>query len=268
MFKMHVKRNFKKITLTSLAVAVSLSMALPSIANENETGYEKNSPEIVNAPTESSQKITAEASSCADLNNPLGLGYAQAMAVGDMKKMIATPINTDKMFDPEASGCFNALKDFPNLSMTIPSLSDIGNSLQNALIKYATRKVCNTVNESLTELIGPLNEVLDRVSENGQIDLTGRVNKEIYKELYEIDPDLGRQMTNADSEYTWKSPTYDEMLENSGGIKTEIDTGSGFTPPPEAPDVVAPSSGEIQEQKAAPKKSIAESAKSVLSKIF
>lgn len=262
------RRNIFKVSATALAVALSLSLALPSVADEGNVPYLKESPETVNAPTESSQKVSAEAASCADINNPLGLGYAQAMAVGDMKTMIATPINTDKMFNPGEAGCFDALKDFPNLSMTIPSLSDIGNALQGALVKYATRKVCNTVNDSLTELINPLNEVMDEVSNNGKIDLTGTVNKGIYKELYEIDPALGRQMTNAGSDYTWKSPTYEEMAESSKGIIAGITTDAGFTAPTAPKETVATPAAAIQEEEPAPKKTIAESAKAAISSIF
>lgn len=263
------RKNIFKVSATAFAVILSLSIALPSVADEGEIEYVKASPEIVNAPTESSQKVSAEAASCADINNPLGLGYAQAMAVGDMKTMIATPINTDKMFNPGEAGCFDALKDFPNLSMTIPSLTDIGNALQGALVKYATRKVCNTVNDSLTELINPLNEVMDEVSTNGKIDLTGTVNKEIYKELYEIDPALGRQMTKGGDAYTWKSPTFEEMAENSKGIIAGISNDGGFTEP-KAPNenVATPSTPVIQEEEPAPKKTITESAKAVISSIF
>ena len=97
------------------------------------------------------------------------------------------------------------------------------------MIDYATRKVCNAVNDALTEVITPINEALDKVSKNGQIDMTGAYNKAVMKKLYEIDPELGRVSQSASDGYEWNvsdviSGSTDDSGSNSGtdsGTKTE-----------------------------------------------
>lgn len=151
------------------------------------------------------QNTKDEATSCADPANVEGLAHVQLETINDMKRMILTPIDTDKIFSTaNKGGCFNALKDFPNLSASIPSLSGIATALKDTLIRYATRKVCTAVNDALTETIGPISDVMNSISKRGQIDLTGEFNKQVTDELYKIDPELGRVSQPAQTEYSWE----------------------------------------------------------------
>lgn len=83
--------------------------------------------------------------------------------------------------------------------MSIPSLTSVMNSVKNTLINYAIRKTCQAVDQAFSEMLEPLEAALNSVSDRGQIDLTGAVNQEVSKKLYEVDPELGRVSTSADS---------------------------------------------------------------------
>lgn len=221
--KRNDKRNlpiYLKISAASLLLLSTVVVALPSIAEESTTvTYQsaadsrlgrEDSVALSSSLDTQVQNINQKASECGDLDNPNGLGAAQKNAYDDRITMMGAITDTDKIFDVgNKGGCFDALKNFPNLSVSIPSLSSIGSALQKTLIDYATRKVCNAVNDAVSEVINPINEVLDKVSENGQIDMTGTFNKTINKKLYEIDPELGRVSTRADGEYKWEVKTGD-----------------------------------------------------------
>lgn len=80
------------------------------------------------------------------------------------------------------------------------------NSVKDTLVKYAVRKACIVVDQAFEEMLAPLESALDKVSDRGQLDLTGMVNKQVTKQLYEVDPELGRLgVTGKDeSEYEFK----------------------------------------------------------------
>jgi len=231
------KASALKLTTAASVFALSLALTFPSLAEVTNNQSAAPAELARTDATESAvglvtqvQNVEAAATSCADIDNPDGLGAAQKAAYDDRITMIGAVTNTDKLFDvANKNGCFNALSNFPNLSVAIPSLSSIANALKKTMIDYATRKVCNAVNDALTEVITPINEALDKVSKNGQIDMTGAYNKAVMKKLYEIDPELGRVSQSASDGYEWNvsdviSGSTDDSGSNSGtdsGTKTE-----------------------------------------------
>lgn len=218
-----------KVAAITTAIVLSLGLAIPSIAETNETGGLNGAGNLgssVSIETQT-QAVLKEAQDCADPTNVNGMAHAQADSIEDMKKMIMTPINTDNLFSTTSKGgCFNALSDFPNLSLSIPSLTSIANALKKTLINYATRKVCTAVNDALTELIEPLNETLDKLGKNGQIDLTGALNAELSKQLYQIDPELGRVSKPINSEYNWSVSDLTGDVTDGGSTYVDGSTGS------------------------------------------
>lgn len=140
-----------------------------------------------------------EATECASES---GLGGIQLQKMEDEKTVGMASIDLDKIFSLKNNGCFNALSNFPDLSVAIPSLGSIFSAIQKTLADYATRKVCNAVNNAIEEGLSPITTQLEKVSDSGQIDLTGRVNKTLTKKFYEVDPELGRVKTNAQTEQT------------------------------------------------------------------
>lgn len=147
------------------------------------------------------KQIEEQSVQCADPEQEGSLGNAHQKGMEDARKQDAAKIDMDKIFQiGKQGGCFDALNDFPDLSVNIPTFGSIFNSVKQTLINYATKKVCNVVNEALEEVVGPLKDTLEDLSDRGQLDLNGRVNKKIMKKLYDIDPELGRGSTvNTDS---------------------------------------------------------------------
>lgn len=173
---------------------LTYSYNVSSIASNN---YALNSSEnydlLVQAKNDAEAAANQSSIECADPNTPGGLGEVQKKQLEIERKKDLTSIDIDKIFKyGEKNGCFNALSDFPDLSVNIPTLSGIFDAVKKTLIRYATRKACAVVDEALEGMLGPLKEQLDVISDSGSLDLSGRVNKEIAKQLYEIDPELGR----------------------------------------------------------------------------
>lgn len=131
-----------------------------------------------------------------------GLADVQEEVIKNAKTMAMTTFDLDKVFDYKKSGCFNALQDFPDLSLSIPSLGTIVSALQKTLQDYATRKVCNVVNSAVDQALSPISKKLDELNQSGQLDLTGKINKSLTKKYYEIDPELGRTSTKVASATT------------------------------------------------------------------
>lgn len=278
-----------RVAAITSAITLAISASLPSVANVSQGDHIARSGVDVDLTSggitglgdtsylgvlsenisldKKYQNVASDAQSCADPSNVNGLAYRQAATIKDMQTMIMTPINTDKIFDTaNKNGCFNALNDFPNLSISIPSLSSIANSLKNTLLKYAVRKVCNAVNDALSEVIEPINEVFEKISEHGQIDLTGEINRKMYKELYSIDKDLGRVADPIKNEINWNlSDAVGEFTDNINlnevsYTDVDVNQSSGTQKVPDQTNT-SPNSD------SAPK-SVLESTKSVISSIF
>lgn len=128
------------------------------------------------------------------------------------------------MFDAaKDGGCFNALQNFPNLSVAIPSLTSIATSLKETAIKYAKRKACTAVNEALTDLLEPVNKVIDQVAAHGQLDLTGVVNDKLSKTYYSIDPEMGQVAETPNGGYSW---SLDKDVLNSDSAKASSNSNN------------------------------------------
>ena len=148
-----------------------------------------------------SQATAAMKTSSIECSSESGLGGVQARDIEDAKKQASVGLDLNKVFQyGKEGGCFNALMEFPDLSVAIPSYTDIFKNVMNALAKYATRKVCNAVNDTLEEAVSPITGKLDEISERGQLDLNGQVNKEITKKMYDMDAELGRQHSSTKPE--------------------------------------------------------------------
>jgi len=171
---------------TPLSFEYSMSSIMTSpIALSDSTNYLL----VEDGLSELNETSDKEAVSCASTD---GLGGIQIQKMEDEKKLAMASIDMDKMFSLKDNGCFSALSNFPDMSVAIPSLSSIFSAIQQTLKDYATRKVCNAVNDTLEEALGPMITQLDKLSDSGQLDLTGTVNKTLSKKFYEVDPELGR----------------------------------------------------------------------------
>lgn len=134
-------------------------------------------------------------------NGEGGLGKQQQKDVESEQGINASTLDIDKIYDlGERNGCFDVLSEFPDLSINIPSLSSIYDAITSTLLKYAQRKACTAVNSAIKEALEPGIKVLDKISDQGKIDLTGAVDAEINKGINKIDPDIGKIQSQSSSE--------------------------------------------------------------------
>lgn len=160
----------------------------------------ENSDYVAIATNEAEQAALAKSTQCADINNADGLGSVQKEHMDNERKKDLASVDLDKIFKiGKQGGCFNALNNFVDLSVMIPSIASIADSVKKTLVTYATRKVCNVVDNALQGALEPVKGALDNVSSRGQLDLSGRINKEVSTQLYGIDTDLGRASKPADA---------------------------------------------------------------------
>lgn len=198
----------KKNSQLCLVIALSTMIVMPSNASlQPAILNQKNNSLVAEAKAEIKSFHQTQEDTCADPNEEGSLAKKQAEVINEQKKMASTPINLTNIYNiANKNGCFAALSNFPDLSVTIPSLSGILTSVKDTLVKYAVRKACAAVDQAFSEMLAPLEKAIGKVSDRGQIDLNGRVNKEISKKLYEIDPEFGRSSTSSKpaSEYDFK----------------------------------------------------------------
>ncbi|OIH11930.1 hypothetical protein A7M79_00130 [Acinetobacter baumannii] len=197
-------KNTHKILL-SLIISLGISTNLyssetirPAIFNE------ANNKLMAETSTAFSKGTATVGGDCADPELEGSLAHRQQEVLDEQKRLATTTIDLPKYFEVgKKGGCFSALSNFPDLSLSIPSLTDIFSKLQQTLVTYATRKACNAVNNTIEKALGPLQEKLEDLSSSGQLDMSGRLNKELMKKYYDIDPELGRVSTKADPSYTF-----------------------------------------------------------------
>lgn len=202
------------IKLTQKKSVISILMASLLLISQTEASVkpaildEKNKDIVKQAVAETKASEKAFSDACADPNEESSLAKKQLDVMNEQKTMATKPVNLDKLYDlGKKGGCFVALSDFPDLSLSIPSLTSVMNSVKDTLVRYAVRKTCQVVDQALTEMLEPIETAIESISDRGQIDLTGVVNKELTKSLYEIDPELGRVSTPAaagrEIEFKW-----------------------------------------------------------------
>lgn len=134
-------------------------------------------------------------------NSEGGLGKQQQKDIESEQGINASTLDIDKIYEVgKSNGCFDVLNDFPDLSVNIPSLSAIFDAVTSTLLKYAQRKVCTAVNSAIEEALEPGIKALDKISDQGKIDLTGAVDDEINKGINKIDPDIGKITSQSSSE--------------------------------------------------------------------
>lgn len=173
---------------------LSYSYNISHISSNNfALNSSENADLVVEAKLEAEQAINNAMTECADPNNPGGLGEVQKKEMENERKRDLATVDLDKIFQyGQKNGCFNALSDFPDLSVNIPTLTGIFDSVKNTLINYATRKACTVVDEALEGALGPIKDTMNDISDRGMLDLSGRINKEMLERMYEIDPEMGR----------------------------------------------------------------------------
>lgn len=104
----------------------------------------------------------------------------------------ATP-DVESLFDVNGD-CFSSISQIFDLSFAIPSLASILAAAQDAVLKYAQKKVCTAVNKVSGMVTSPINKAIGTINTMpGFGDINGMVNSQVGGALGAIDADLGSE---------------------------------------------------------------------------
>ena len=136
--------------------------------------------------------INQEATDCA--NGSAGtIGAAISTAMNVHSQMASATPNVESLFDVN-SDCFSSIGQIFDLSFSIPSLASILSAAQDAVLKYAQKKVCTAVNKVTGMVTTPINQAIGQINQlQGFTDINGMANSAIGGAMTSIDPQLGSQ---------------------------------------------------------------------------
>ena len=135
----------------------------------------------------------------------------------------ATP-NVESLFDVNDQ-CFASISQIADLSFAIPSLASILSAAQDAVLKYAQKKVCTAVNKVSGMVATPINQTINSINQvQGFTDINGMANSAIGGALGGIDPQLGSAYKPA------STGSYTVNANPFGASQTTFTGGSTATP--------------------------------------
>ncbi|MDE1715332.1 hypothetical protein PWG14_22990 [Chromobacterium amazonense] len=134
-----------------------------------------------------------------DLKNcdDVGIGASIKTAIGVHSEMASATPNVESLFDVNDS-CFSEVSQIIDLSFSIPSLASILSSAEDAVLKYAQKKVCSAVGKVSGMVTTPINQAINDINQlQGFTDINGMANTAIGGAMSTIDPQLGSGYHNA-----------------------------------------------------------------------
>lgn len=184
--------------------------------------------------------IKADAEDCATGQKEGSIGAAINDALLIHTELSAATPNVESLFSATAD-CFGGLGSLFDLSGSIPSLGAILASAQQAVLKYAQKKVCTAVQQVASMVTSPINQAIGKVSSGTSIgDLNGLTNGMVSKGMSTLDPELGASYHKPAAGY---EATYTVDVNPFNYVQTDFGggTGAGTTPAPTTVSPAAPS---------------------------
>lgn len=134
------------------------------------------------------QKLADDLKNCDDV----GIGANIKTAIGVHTEMASATPNVESLFDVNDS-CFASVSQIIDLSFSIPSLGSILSSAQDAVLKYAQKKVCSTVGKVSGMVTSPINQAIGQWNTLGSqfSDINGMANSAVGGSMSTLDPQLG-----------------------------------------------------------------------------
>ncbi|HRI92466.1 MAG TPA: hypothetical protein PLS93_12570 [Accumulibacter sp.] len=195
--------NKKALTKPAIGVLVGASLALAASAGASQTSGNwfssmfstggsgastgvSSSMAAVDAAM--NQKMQDDLKNCDDV----GIGASIKTAIGAHSEMASATPNVESLFDVNDS-CFASVSQIIDLSFSIPSLGSILSSAQDAVLKYAQKKVCSTVGKVSGMVTSPINQAIGQWNALGQqfTDINGMANSAVGGSMSTLDPQLG-----------------------------------------------------------------------------
>lgn len=193
----------KTLTKPAIGVLVGASIALAASAGASQTGGNWFSSMFSTGGSGSAssgvsatmaavdaamnQKLADDLKNCDDV----GIGANIKTAIGVHTEMASATPNVESLFDVNDS-CFASVSQIIDLSFSIPSLGSILSSAQDAVLKYAQKKVCSTVGKVSGMVTSPINQAIGQINQlQGFTDINGMANSAVGGSLSTLDPQLG-----------------------------------------------------------------------------
>lgn len=193
-----------RLTKPALGVLVGASLALAASAGASQTGgnwfssmfstggsgsaSSGVSSEMAAVDAAMNQKMQDDLKNCDDV----GIGASIKTAIGAHSEMASATPNVESLFDVNDS-CFASISQIIDLSFSIPSLASILSSAQDAVLKYAQKKVCSTVGKVSGMVTSPINQAIGQWNTLGSqfSDINGMANSAVAGSMSTLDPQLG-----------------------------------------------------------------------------
>lgn len=195
--------NKKALTKPAIGVLVGASLALAASAGASQTSGNWFSSMFSTGGSGATTGVSASMAAVDaamtqkmqdDLKNcdEVGIGANIKTAIGAHSQMASATPNVESLFDVNDS-CFASVSQIIDLSFSIPSLGSILSSAQDAVLKYAQKKVCSTVGKVSGMVTSPINQAIGQWNTLGQqfTDINGMANSVVGGSMSTLDPQLG-----------------------------------------------------------------------------
>lgn len=136
--------------------------------------------------------LKQEAAVCAAGETPGTIGYAIKQAISAHTQIASATPAVESLFSVD-SDCFSGATNLFDLSFAIPSIASIISSAEDAVTKYAAKKVCTAVDKVSGMVTSPINNAIDVIKQYDSIDsaISGGMDK--------LDPNLGSSYHGSNS---------------------------------------------------------------------
>ncbi len=236
-----------RLTKPAIGVLVGASLALAASAGASQTSGNwfssmfstggSSATTVVSASMAAvdaamNQKMQDDLKNCDDV----GIGASIKTAIGAHSEMASATPNVESLFDVNDS-CFASVSQIIDLSFSIPSLGSILSSAQDAVLKYAQKKVCSTVGKVSGMVTSPINQAIGQWNTLGQqfTDINGMANSAVGGSLSTLDPQLGSayKPASAATGYSVNANAFgtNQTVFNAGGASTEQGAQTAQTAP-------------------------------------
>lgn len=193
------------------------------------------------------QKMQDDLKNCDDV----GIGASIKTAIGAHSEMASATPNVESLFDVN-SDCFSSIGQIFDLSFAIPSLASILSSAQDAVLKYAQKKVCTAVGKVSGMVTSPINQAIGQINQlQGFTDINGMANSAIGGSMSTLDPQLGStyKPASAATGYTVNANTFGSnqtVFSSDGSTQQGVQAAPATTAQPQASQQAQPTQAEPQ----------------------
>ena len=225
--------NRAALTKPALGIVMGATLALAATAGAGQTsswfsgvfstggsGSASAGSALAQVDAAMAAQIKTDAENCGEA----GIGASIKTAIGAHSEMASATPNVESLFDVNDQ-CFASISQIADLSFAIPSLASILSAAQDAVLKYAQKKVCTAVNKVSGMVATPINQTINSINQvQGFTDINGMANSAIGGALGGIDPQLGSAYKPA------STGSYTVNANPFGASQTTFTGGSTATP--------------------------------------